>query len=120
MDRWKLSQYKHIYDLFRANFSPNMQGKIDHRLGTLVELGNECRPPVSKSLGDGLFELCANEDNKWARLVFFFMPNRTICFVHAFFKKTNKTSPNDIKIAKKNRKIIKEERGETNVINITH
>lgn len=118
MGRWELTQYKHIYDLFIALCSSDMQEKIEQRLGLLSERGNMCREPVSKPLGDGLFELLANEDKKWARLVFFFMPNKRICFVHAFFKKTNQTSPNDIKMAKKNRKNIKEEMEESNVVNL--
>ena len=89
----------------------------------MLERGNEIREPISKPLGDGLYELIAKEDRKQIRLAYFFMrspDHRTMCFVHAFIKKTNQTNPNDIKIAKRNKNNVENEGGKTDDFNLTY
>ncbi len=120
MQNWKFKQYKNVVYSFLDSCSEGMREALVRRLDLLSERGNELREPFTKSLGPGLFELRGKADNKEARLAFIFMPNRTICFVHAFFKKTRTTSSNDIKFAKKNKKIVEKGEEKTHGFNHIH
>jgi phage-related protein len=120
MGQWILEQYNNVVDLFLDNCSQGLREVLERRLDILSEKGNQCRGPITKYLGDGLFELRGKADSKQARLVFFFSSNRKICFVHAFFKKTEKTNRNDIELSKKNKKIIEAGKGKINGFNYIH
>ena len=59
--------------------------------------------PLVKSLGKGLWELRSNLSNRIARLIFVQKRNEII-LLHAFIKKTQKTPPQEIDLAKKRMK----------------
>jgi phage-related protein len=130
LDDWKLVQYNNVVDSFLDKHNIDLDntdekklGNLKPRLGTLLELGHECTDPPSKYLENGLFELKAKEDKKEIRLIYFFRSPpyyRTICFVHAFIKKTQKTSSKDKGIAKKNKNIVENEGGKPDDFNITN
>lgn len=130
MDSWTLVQYNNVVDLFldEHNISldsdnDNLPVNLIHRLDSLLERGSNSRPPVSRILENGLYELRATVEDKEIRLIFFFMqpPDyKTLCFVHAFFKKTQKTSSNDKKIARTNRNIVENKGGKTYVFNFAN
>ncbi len=119
MESWTFVQYNKVVDSFFAKHNIDIdnpdikkQGNLKPRLGTLLEWGNECGEPISKFLEKGLFELKATVDCKEIRLIYFYRRpphHRTICFVHAFFKKTQKTGSNDKKIARKNKNLAEKE-----------
>lgn len=81
-----------------------MQTKL-FRLLELLELkGNELREPYSKSLSDGIFEICAIQGNNIMRVLYFFVVDKKIILTNGFVKKTQKTPENEIVLAKKYRK----------------
>ena len=61
-------------------------------IGFLGEIGNRAREPLSKSLGEGLFELRVRA----CRIFYCFKPGRTVVLLHAFSKKTQKTPKGEI------------------------
>jgi len=75
------------------------------RITSLAELGNRAREPLSKSLGEGLFELRV----KASRIFYCFKPGRTIVLLHGFNKKSQKTPKDEIDIARKRMKEVKDE-----------
>ena len=97
-----------------------MYEKLIQRLDHLSEKGNQCRYPTSEHIEDGLFELRGRAKKKQARLIFYFKPNKMIVFVHAFYKPGNKISPDDIAMAKKNRKTIEENQEKIYGLNYTN
>jgi phage-related protein len=79
-----------------------MREMFERRIVLLREKGNECRRPVTESIGDGLFELRARGGKTQGRLIFCFEPNQSIIFVHAFYKPGKKIDPKEKEIAMKN------------------
>jgi phage-related protein len=70
---------------------PVLRARIDF----LAEIGNRAREPLSKSLGDGLFELRV----KSSRIFYCFRPGGVIVLLHGFSKKSQKTPQREIDTA---------------------
>ncbi len=119
MDVWSLWQYRDVVNSFLDECDQGMQNILLRRLAKLLEIGAECRMPISESIGEGLFVLHGRSGRKWARLIYYFGENRRIIFVHAFFKKTNKIKRQDINISKRIRDSIKEGKEISSEINLT-
>ena len=63
--------------------------------------------PLIKSLGDGLMEIRTKLKDKQAR-IFFILHDGAIVLLHGFIKKTQKTPKNEMEIALKRAKLIKQ------------
>ncbi|MCL4380620.1 type II toxin-antitoxin system RelE/ParE family toxin [Candidatus Dependentiae bacterium] len=59
--------------------------------------------PLIRSLGNTLWEIRSNLDNRIARTIFI-LHNGSIILLHGFIKKSQKTQPNDITLALKRAK----------------
>lgn len=80
-----------------------MQAKL-YRLIELLEMrGGELREPYSKALGDGIFELRAQQGGDITRVLYFFVIGRRVILTNGFVKKTQKTPAPEIEIAKRAR-----------------
>ena len=78
-----------------------MQAKL-YRLIELLELkGSSLREPYSKSLGDGIFELRANQGSQAARVLYFF--DSWVILTNGFMKKTQKTPARELETAQRYR-----------------
>jgi len=89
---------------FILSLDEKMQAKIFHELILLENYGNELREPHSKSLGDGIFEVRAKHSSDITRVLYFFFVGKKIVLTNGFVKKTQKTPPEQIELAKKYRK----------------
>ena len=66
--------------------------------------------PVCRPIGDGVFELRSHlARNRIARVLFYLDTNGRMVLLHGFIKKTQKTPPDDLELARKNKS--KHERG---------
>jgi phage-related protein len=97
---WKLLQYDDAFDQMYGSCDDDLREAIDQRVDFLRHHGNQTREPVSKPLGDGLFELRANTHQAQVRFVFFFADGRCIVIVSSFIKKGRKTPKHDLALAK--------------------
>ena len=70
----------------------------------LEEKGTELREPYSASLEDGIFELRCKLGGNITRALYFFYVGKRIVVTNGFVKKTQKTPPKEIKLAKDRRK----------------
>jgi phage-related protein len=70
-------------------------------LELLMEHGPNLRLPHSRSLGDGLFELRPRGSPGIGRAMYCFMVGKRVVVVHAFVKKTQQTPDQDLKLARK-------------------
>lgn len=66
--------------------------KIKHRIYQ--------KEPLSKSLGDGLYEIRVRSKNDIARIIYAFAKGQQIILLHGFVKKTQKTPLKELVIAK--------------------
>lgn len=80
-----------------------MRAKMYGLLSILQEKGNALREPYSKHLDDGIFELRCKVGNNITRVLYFFFYNGRIILTNGFVKKTQKTPPEEIKLAKERR-----------------
>lgn len=70
-----------------------------------VEFGWPVGMPVCRSLGSGIYEVRSNLDqNRIARVLFYFDKNQQMVLLHGFIKKTQKTPDEDLKLARRNKK----------------
>jgi phage-related protein len=69
-----------------------------------VEFGWPVGMPVCRSLGDGLYEVRSSlTQNRIARVMFYIDARGRMVLLHGFIKKTQKTPPADLKVARKNK-----------------
>ena len=75
------------------------------RSGELIEIsGPNLGMPHTKSMSDGLFELRLKSAEGIARVFFCTLIGRKIVFLHCFIKKTQKTPPKELALARKRMK----------------
>ena len=96
---------------FILSLEPKMKAKMFHLIDILEDYGNELREPYSSSLGNGIFELRCKFGSDITRVLYFFYYEGRIILTNGFTKKTQKTSPREIKIAKESRKDFIERNG---------
>lgn len=75
-----------------------MQGKVYVALDKLEARGNQLRPPDTKNIQEGLFELRAGKKDI-TRTFFAFAKGRKIYILRTFIKKTIKTPREEIILA---------------------
>jgi phage-related protein len=81
-----------------------MRAKLVGLLEVLEEKGNGLREPYSKQLADGIFEIRCKVGNNITRVLYFFYYEGKIVLTNGFVKKTQKTPPKEIKLAKARRR----------------
>ena len=91
-----------------AEFLDSLDSKMNAKLIGLMELleekGTELREPYSAPLGDGIFELRCKLGSNITRTLYFFFVGKRVVVTNGFVKKTQKTPPTEIKLAKDRRK----------------
>lgn len=80
-----------------------MRAKILRSLRMLAEQGNALRLPFSENLDDGIFELRTKQGSDITRILYFFFIGNKAILTNGFVKKTQKTPPSEILLAKKYR-----------------
>ena len=80
-----------------------MRANLFRLLELLEEKGNTLREPYSKSLDDGIFEIRAKQGSNITRVLYFFYIGNKIILTNGFIKKSQKTPPSEIDLAKKYR-----------------
>ncbi len=89
---------------FLMSLDPKMRAKVGAMMQLLEEKGPELRKPYTEHLGNGIFELRAIQGNNISRTLFFFYAEQRIIITNGFIKKTGKTPPKEISLAKARRK----------------
>jgi phage-related protein len=90
-------------EVFIEALPPKMMAKILRAIHMLRLNGSELREPYSKYLNDGIFEIRAKVGTDISRVLYFFMVGKKAILTHGFIKKTQKTPPSEINLAKKYR-----------------
>lgn len=90
-----------------------MRAKMVGLLELLEEKGNQLREPYSKLIDDGIFEIRCKVGNNITRVIYFFYYEGKIILTNGFVKKSQKTPPEEIKLAKIRRADFKERMGKS-------
>jgi len=88
---------------FLNSLDVKMRAKMFGMIGLLQEKGNQLREPYSKHLDDGIFELRCKVGSNITRVLYFFYYKGQIILTNGFVKKTQKTPPSEIELAKQRR-----------------
>lgn len=86
---------------FLDSLDPKMRNKAIRSLELLEEFGNTLREPNSKAMGNGLFELRIKFSSDITRIFYFFYVDNKIVLTNGFVKKTQRTPPAEIELARK-------------------
>lgn len=89
---------------FLDGLEPKMRAKMLHTISILQANGVQTRLPYSEHLDDGIFEVRAKVGSDISRVLYFFFVGKRIVLTNGFIKKTQKTPPREIELAKKYRK----------------
>jgi len=85
---------------FINSLNTKMRAKALGSIEILAEFGNTLRAPYSKAIGNGLFELRIKFASDITRIFYFFIVDNKIILTNGFIKKTRKTPPGEIALAK--------------------
>lgn len=88
---------------FILSLDTKMQAKVLRTVSLLREVGPSLREPYSKSLSDGIFEIRTKFGSDITRVLYFFVIGKKIILTNGFIKKTQKTPPAEIELAKQYR-----------------
>lgn len=88
---------------FIRSLRPSLKAKVVGDLHLLEEFGNYAREPLSKPLGDGIFELRTEESGDTVRILYFFDEGRIIICTNGCVKKQKPTPRREIDLARKRR-----------------
>ena len=88
---------------FILSLDTKMQAKVLRTGSLLREAGPSLREPYSKSLSDGIFEIRTKFGSDITRILYFFVIGKKIILTNGFIKKTQKTPPAEIELAKQYR-----------------
>ena len=89
--------------IFIRNLPLKLKAKVVADLHLLEEYGNLAREPLSKPIGDGIFEIRSQVGNDIVRILYFFHGDKIIIATNGFIKKQNKTPKKEIELAKARR-----------------
>lgn len=98
---------------FITSLDAKMRAKMIGLLELLEEKGNQLREPYSKPIDDGIFEIRCKVGNNITRVLYFFYFEGKIILTNGFVKKTQKTPPEEIKLAKERRADYEERMGKS-------
>ena len=98
---------------FLDSSNKKMRAKILMLMSVLQQKGNYLREPYSKHLEDGIFELRCKLGTDVSRVLYFFYFEGKIILTNGFVKKTQKTPPEEIKLAKERRADYEERMGKS-------
>lgn len=77
-----------------------VRARVRAHLDHLAEVGNQAAAPISKPLGEGLFELRVGVGRIEVRLLYTFFSGRRIIILHGFLKKTRALPTREVETAR--------------------
>ena len=97
---WEIVYYGDDVQEALVAFPPALQARYVHLTERMVAFGPDLGMPHTRAMGKGLFELRMKSKEGIGRVFFCNRPNRRIMMLHAFVKKSAKTPPRELKIAR--------------------
>jgi phage-related protein len=85
---------------FLDGLSDAAKGKVYAALAMLEMEGNRLRLPRSRALGGGLFEMRVGHPEGPFRIIYCFQPGQQVVLLHAFVKRTERISVQDLELAR--------------------
>lgn len=91
---------KEVVMEFLQSLPPKHRAKVFHEIDLLEEFGTELKEPYVKHINGEIWELRVKFSSDISRIFYFAWERDTFVLLHGFLKKTQKTPPREIEIAK--------------------
>ncbi|MCL2147416.1 MAG: type II toxin-antitoxin system RelE/ParE family toxin [Synergistaceae bacterium] len=101
VDYYELPSGEKPVETFLDSLDLKMRVKALGSIDILAEFGNKLREPYSKAIGKGLYELRIKFAGDITQIFYFFIVDNRIILTNGFIKKTQKTPPSEIALARK-------------------
>ena len=88
---------------FILSLDIKMRAKVLRTVSLLGNSGPVLREPYSKPLDDGIFEIRTKFGSDITRVLYFFVVGKKVILTNGFIKKSQKTPPSEIALAKQYR-----------------
>jgi len=86
---------------FIESLDAKMHAKVLRTIDLLENNGTELRGPHSEPMGGGVFELRTKQGSDISRVFYFFFVGNKAILTNGFVKKTQKTPPGELALARK-------------------
>ncbi len=98
---WSIEYAYSDVDEFILELSPSLAAKYFHLTDLMLEFGANLGMPHTRSMSDGLFELRVKGQEGTARVFYCTLVGKRIVMLHGFVKKSQKTPPQELKVARR-------------------
>ncbi len=96
---WEIIYYSEALQEEILTLPPGIQARYVHLAKRMCIHGANLGMPHTQAMKDGLFELRMKSKEGIGRVFYCTLVNKRIVMLHSFIKKTQKTPPNDLKLA---------------------
>ncbi len=101
---WEIVYYSDDLQQAILEFPAGLQARYIHLTDRMLNFGPDLGMPHTRAMGKGLFELRMKSKEGIGRVLFCTRPGRRIVMLHAFVKKSAKTPPKELKVARERMK----------------
>lgn len=101
---WKIGYYSEIVQRDILALPAGLLARYIHLTDRMIAFGPNLGMPHTRLMDKGLFELRLKASEGIARVFFFTRTERRIVMLHQFVKKTQKTPPKELNIARRRMK----------------
>jgi phage-related protein len=98
--QWEIVYFNEELQLRIMALPAGMQARYVHLTERIVTFGPNLGMPHSRAMDGGLFELRLRSKEGIGRVFYCNLPGRRVMMLHAFVKKSEKTPPKELKIAR--------------------
>lgn len=109
MKKWTIEYYNRRIQDWVCALPIGLRADYARLTNLLMEFGVDLQLPHSRAMGDGLFELRIQSKEGIGRLFYCTLVGKRIVILHGFIKKTQKTPPKELDIAKRRMKKVKKD-----------
>ena len=92
-----------VKDFLLSLSDDKLREKTVKNIYELSELGSNARPPLSKHISDGIFELRSKQGNNIDRIFYFFVIGNKVILTNGYIKKTDEVDKRELNRAKRYR-----------------
>ena len=104
---WSVTFFSDLVEAEILSLAPGFLGRFIRYAERMEVFGPDLGMPHTRAMGGGLFELRIKAAEGIARVFYCTVVDRRIVVLHSFVKKTDKTPPKELMIARRRMKDVK-------------
>jgi phage-related protein len=97
---WSITYHTHAVEAFVLSLPEGLLARYLRLTDMMLEFGANLGMPHTRAMSDGLFELRIKSKEGIARVFYCTLMGQRIVMLHGFVKKTEKTPPRELKVAR--------------------